>query len=265
MIEGFDRAVAFQRDFDRQRAEVTISSAHGTAYLTPSLPRVHDLNGFVVDIGASATAEELISEADEILGTYGLRHRKIAIDDELGRDLAPAFRAGGWQVEELLVMPHVRPAPPVDTSVVEEVEADVLIPVWEKGMRRDFGDEEVVSQLVRAHLGRQAGVDVRYFATRAGEGIASYCELFSDGSTGQIESVMTEEELRGRGLGKAVVAGAVAASYAAHDFTFIVAEANDWPKDLYRKLGFESAGSIRRFLLRPKDGDLTAMGDVSAS
>ncbi len=150
-------------------------------------------------------------------------------------------------------MPHVRPAPPVDVSSVEEVEAEELVPVWEASMRRDFGDEETVAQLVQAHLGRRTGVDVRYFATRVGNRVASYCELFSDGRTGQIESVMAEEEFRGRGLGKALVAGALAASQAAHDFSFIVADAHDWPKDLYGKLGFETAGSVYRLLLPPRD------------
>jgi ribosomal protein S18 acetylase RimI-like enzyme len=248
------RAVNFQREFDRRRAELAVRSAHGTAYLTPTLPRVYDLNGFVVDLGASASAEELIAEADEILGSYGLGHRKITIDDELGRALEPAFRAATWHVDELLVMPHVRPAPAVDISAVREVEAQELIPAWEVGMRRDFGDENVVSQLVQAQLGRRAGVDVRYFATLADGRPFSYCELFSDGRTGQIESVMTTEEFRGRGLGKAVVAGALTASQAVHDFTFIVADAHDWPKELYRKLGFEAAGSVHRFMLRPAAG-----------
>ncbi len=250
MSQAFDRAVAFQREFDRCRAEVAVRSTYGTAYLTPSLPKVYDLNALVVDLGAAAGAAELIADADRILGSYGLGHRKVAVDDELGLAVAVGFRESGWQTEELVVMPHVRAAPPVDLAAVEEVEADVLVPVWEKGMRRDIGDDETVAQLVEAHLGRRAAFAVRYFAALVDGRPASYCELFSDGRTGQIESVMTDEEFRGRGLGKAVVAGALAASQALHDFTFIVADANDWPKELYRTLGFETAGVVYRFLLR---------------
>jgi len=40
-------------------------------------------------------------------------------------------------------------------------------------------------------------------------------------------------------------------SLARHDFTFLVADANDWPKDVYRTLGFGSVGSIWDFLLLP--------------
>jgi hypothetical protein len=31
----------------------------------------------------------------------------------------------------------------------------------------------------------------------------------------------------------------------------LLAEADDWPKELYRKLGFEAAGSVWAFLLKP--------------
>jgi len=252
MNDAFERAVAFQREFDRRRAELAIRATHGTAYLTPSLQRVYDLNAFVVDRGTKASAEELIAEADPILGSHGLAHRKITIDDGLGRSVESGFRDAGWQVVEHLVMPHLRPAPALDLTRVEEVAAEELVPVWQAGMGRDDLDADTVDQLVRAQLTRREHTHVRYFATRVDGRPASYCELFSDGATGQIESVMTDPELRGRGLGKLVVAGALAASEATHDFTFLVADAADWPQELYRKLGFETAGTVYRFLLRAR-------------
>ena len=255
LSKAMARCVEFQRRFERARAGRAVQCAYGTAYFNDDLPRVFDLNVLSVDLGVSVSAPELAAEADAVQGTAGLAHRKIAIDDELGAALAPDFRELGWLVNELLVMPHRRPAPPVDVSTVEEVEADELVPVWARWMRRDpeVGDEEMVRQLVEAQLRRSGGARVRYFATRVEGGIASYCELFSDGRSGQIESVMTGEEFRGRGLGKAVVAGALAASQAVHDFTFIVADADDWPKELYCKLGFEAAGSTFSFVRRPGD------------
>ena len=54
---------------------------------------------------------------------------------------------------------------------------------------------------------------------------------------------MCLEKYRGRGLGKAVTARAAAESVAAgHDLTFLVADADDWPKELYRRLGFRDTG-----------------------
>jgi ribosomal protein S18 acetylase RimI-like enzyme len=252
MTDGFERALAFQRGFERRQSELAIRSKHGTAYLTPSSPRVYDLNAFVVDGGATASADELIAEADPIFSSHGLAHRKITIEDELGSSLEPGFRAADWQVGEYLVMPHVRPTPALDLAQVEEVDAEEFVAAWQAGMRHGGLDEATVDQLVRAQLARCEATHVRYFATRVDGRPASYCELFSDGKTGQIESVMTEPELRGRGLGKLVVAGALAASQSAHDFTFVVADGNDWPKELYRTLGFEAAGTTYRFLLPPQ-------------
>ena len=250
MTDAFERALVFQREFERRRTELAIRSTHGTAYLTPSLPRVYDLNTFAVDHGVDASAQELIAEVDPILGSQGLAHRKITFEDVLGRRVEPAFREAGWQVDEHLVMPHVYPAPALDLTQVEEVEAGELVPVWKAGMHRDDLDADTVDQLVAARFRPCDGFVIRHFATRVDGRPASYCELFSDGATGQIESVMTEPELRGRGLGKLVVAGALAASQAVHDFTFLVADANDWPQELYRQLGFEAAGTTYRFLLR---------------
>jgi len=49
-----------------------------------------------------------------------------------------------------------------------------------------------------------------------------------------------------------VTAGALSLSRHAHDLTFLVADAHDWPKDLYRKLGFEPVGSTWAFTRRAR-------------
>jgi ribosomal protein S18 acetylase RimI-like enzyme len=247
------RAVDFVRGFREGMAEEILPAPWGRALLTPSLPRVHYTNTFAVDLGAEATATDLLEDVEPVFWAVGLTHRQVSVDDELGARLAPEFRELGWKVEELLVMPHRDEPPALDTSGVEEVGWEELEPVWAAGMRAspDVQDEEEVRQLVAAQHRRRTAVDVRYFAARVDGRIASYCELFSDEKTGQIESVMTLEEFRRRGLAKAIVTHALAASRAAgHDFTFLLAEAEDWPKELYAKLGFETIGSIWVFLLQ---------------
>jgi GNAT superfamily N-acetyltransferase len=235
-------------------AEEIVPAPHGRALLAPSLPRVFYANQFSVELGAEASAVELVEELEPIFAAAGLAHRKVSVDDELGAALAPQVSKLGWQVEELLVMPHHEPTPDVDTSAVDEVGWQDLEPIWATGMRSspEIQDEEDVRQLVAGQVRRQRAVDVRYFAARVDGEIASYCELFSGEGTGQIESVMTLEPFRNRGLAKAIVVRALAESRAAgHDLTFLMAEAQDWPKELYRKLGFETAGSVWDFLLRP--------------
>jgi ribosomal protein S18 acetylase RimI-like enzyme len=248
------RAVEFVRRFDERLVEEIVPAPHGRALLTPSLPRVYYANTFSVDLGTSVSAAQLVEELEPIFSAAGLGHRKVSVDDDLGPRLAPEFRRLGWKVEELLVMPHGGSVPAVDTPRVEEVGWEELEPIWAEGIRSspEIQSEEEVRQLVAAQHRRRLAVDVRYLAARVDGRIASYCELFSDGGTGQIESVMTLEPYRGRGLAKSTVTRALVESRAArHDFTFLVAEAEDWPKELYRRLGFEAAGSIWSFLRQP--------------
>jgi GNAT superfamily N-acetyltransferase len=250
MSESFMRAVEFQRAMDERLVERVAPARLGRGLLTPSLPRVFYLNHFSVDLGVDCSGRELIEAAEPLLAE--LAHRKITIDDDLGGRVEREFRGLGWNVERLLVMPHVGPVRPVDTSGVEEVDPAEMEPIWEHGIRSDpeITDDEEVRQLVAAHHRRRTAVGVRYLAVRVDDQIASYCELFSDGRTGQIESVMTQAPFRRRGLSTAVVSRALAESQAVHDFTFLVASADDWPKEMYRKLGFEATGSIWDFLLK---------------
>jgi ribosomal protein S18 acetylase RimI-like enzyme len=284
-----EQAIAFSRAFDERRAERIVPAPHGRALLTPSLPLVRHRNHFSVDLGADVSANEITAEAEPIFLEAGLAHRKVTIDDDLGGRVAPDFRERGWKVEEL-VMPLRRPGEYVDTSRVEEVDPHELEPLWIQGMRSEIEDNEEIRQLVAAQHGRRRGAKVRYFAARVEGEIASYCELFLERSDdnvdavarprrgvkgeqrrvtrdlrigrrrawpsvrpiGQIESVMTLEPYRNRGLAKAVVARARDESIAAGtDLTFIVAAADDWPKELYRKLGFETAGRMWDFVLMP--------------
>jgi GNAT superfamily N-acetyltransferase len=98
-----------------------------------------------------------------------------------------------------------------------------------------------------------SAVDTRFFAARVDGTVASYCELYSEGSTGQIENVFTFERFRKRGLARAIVSRALDESRAAaHDLTFLLADRDDWPKELYRKLGFDEIGRMWEFLRPPK-------------
>ena len=61
--------------------------------------------------------------------------------------------------------------------------------------------------------------------------------------------MVTSEQFRNRGLARATVSCALAASRAAgNDLTFLMALRDDWPKELYRKLGFDEIGRIYEFV-----------------
>ncbi|MGZ8571831.1 MAG: GNAT family N-acetyltransferase, partial [Actinomycetota bacterium] len=64
--------------------------------------------------------------------------------------------------------------------------------------------------------------------------------------------VNTLEEARGRGLARAVVlAAADEARGQGADPVFLIADAADWPKELYGKLGFDPAGAFWQFTRVP--------------
>ena len=249
-----DRCVAFLRDHAFRVTHTGPAGRFGTALLYEALPRVWSLNYVLAERDLDvATAEALAAEADALLGGAGLRHRKVEVlDQAAGERLVGEFQALGWHVERDLVQPHRRPADrEVDSSFVEEVDAETLAPVWAEAMRKDFGsDDDVIRQLTE-HKQVLAADGARFFAARVDGVLASYCDLYSDGQTAQIEAVQTLERFRNKGLARAVVSGALAVSKAeGHDLTFLLADQADWPKQLYEKLGFDVVGSVYEFTLR---------------
>lgn len=245
------RCVAFRRGFDERSAARNEPLSFGRAYSNPELPLVWSRNSVAVDLGARPGLDELIAEAE--LAQAALLHRRVSVDDAYGAELAPLLGDRGWTTSRLAVMVHRGVPPEVDVSATREVGHDAVAEAWANGHRsEEHGrDEEVVRQLiVSQHLHREV-IDVRYFAAFDGDRVASYCELYSDGPTAQIESVMTLPAFRGRGHGKAVVARALLEACSSHDFVFIVADDDDWPKDLYAKLGFGPAGFVWEFTRHP--------------
>ena len=99
----------------------------------------------------------------------------------------------------------------------------------------------------RNELEHRAGA--RFFCARVGGEIVSVCELYLDGEVAQIEDVNTLEEFRDRGLGRAVVQAAIDAAVSrVSELVFIHALEDDWPKQLYAKLGFDPIGHVWSFV-----------------
>lgn len=255
-MSELERCTTFLRDFAFRTTGHTDESRFGPVFVHEKLPRVWSLNYLLAEQELDeASAADLAEEADQVLGAAaGVRHRKIEVWNEAaGLRLEPGFRKLGWTVERDVVMTHRRPPDrETETGLIEEVSADELADAWAAGIRTEpWGqDEEVVRQLVE-HKYVYADAGARFFAARSEGRVSSYCELYADGRTGQIEAVMTLPDFRNRGLARAVVSKALAESSAAcNDLTFLLADAGDWPKHLYEKLGFGTIGAIYDFALR---------------
>ena len=65
--------------------------------------------------------------------------------------------------------------------------------------------------------------------------------LRSDRSVAQVENVYTAPEARGRGYARTLVTHVTRLAVdAGHDLIFITADDEDWPKELYARVGFEA-------------------------
>jgi RimJ/RimL family protein N-acetyltransferase/predicted GNAT family acetyltransferase len=171
--------------------------------------------------------------------------------DRSGERLAHDFRRLGWTATVHLVMAHRRePDRRVDTSAVREVSFAELRRVRGESALRSSGAEELGEHLAIAKRHVAEALPMRHFAVRAGRRIAGYCELRSDGRIAQIEDVNTVEEFRGRGLGRALVQHALDAARRDHELVYLEALRDDWPRELYVKLGFDVVDE-RHLFLRP--------------
>jgi predicted GNAT family acetyltransferase len=110
-------------------------------------------------------------------------------------------------------------------------------------------DEEVVRQLVAMRAALAEAMPVTRFFIGASDGVdAAVTTLYSDGVIAQIEDVATLRHYRRRGLARATVSAAIdAALEMGHRLVFIIADDDDWPKELYRRLGFDAIGRAWAF------------------
>ena len=226
----------------RGAAERSARHALGEAFFHDELPRVWVLNQLSVD--ADTDADGLIAALDALYAD--LPHRRAFVErPDVGERLAPALRAAGWLVERDVFMvlrrDRDRAALPglareVDEATIRAVEARTIA-------EEPYGEPAVIEQLLasRSRFGRAGRA--RYFVA-AGDGVdGCHATLYSDGVVAQIEDVGTLKAMRGRGLARAACSAALdAATEAGHELVFIVADDEDWPKDLYAKLGFDPVG-----------------------
>jgi GNAT superfamily N-acetyltransferase len=253
------RAIAFMRSLDDRASARRERFDGGTATLTDDLPRVANLNLLRVDelrerlsvAELRAEAERLAEEADRLSAAL-LRHRRIvSYDEEIGTRLALGFEPlPGWLTERVVLMAHHRPADrDVDTTFVRQVDEAELQPARERFFRSRGADDDLVAQELAAARRLADLGDVWAFAAFVGDEVGSYCELYADGSgAAQIRSVATLPEHRGGGLARATISHAIAKSQAVgHELTFLRAVHDDWPKNLYGKLGFDAIGMMFRF------------------
>ena len=222
---------------------------HGNALFRPDLPRVYDENFLRLERGFyELDARDVAAVADRLQGAAGLAHRKAVVpDEEAGARLSKGFSRLRWRRSVLLTMGHS--GEPVDEPAHDIVEPGrrALTEARIRAFADDLGSGAAAQ--VAGHLELVASVvDSRAFAVMLDGEPVSWCVLYSEDGIGQIDDVVTAMAHRRRGYARSVVGAAVRASQAAgNEFTFLVADDDDWPKEMYSRLGFAPLGRRYEF------------------
>lgn len=239
MNARYARALAFMRRGDMGGTR-EVPSPLGVAVTDAALPLRHDSNYLLVE-RADASADDVVAEVARL----ALPMAWIP-DAALGERLAAALVPRGWGVHRGLAMAHERAPDRAAPAAVDvrEVRHEEL-----RALRREslsaypWATPEVADQLLDAKAEIARRVTLRSFAAFVGDELASYADLFLGVSIAQVEDVATVPAHRNRGLARAVVLRAIAEARAAGaELVFLVAADDDWPKELYRRLGFDEIG-----------------------
>jgi ribosomal protein S18 acetylase RimI-like enzyme len=227
--------------------ERTEAARFGLAVFDPRVPLRYDSNYLLVDeLPASVSAGELAAEALR-LDRPGImvRHQPT------GERLAAGFAALGWQLHRGLLMAHRRrPDRTAPTELVSEVDEATLRPARRQQLAGyPWATPAVAEQLLDAKLLIAQALRARFFAVVDDGRVVAYADLYDDGRTAQIEDVATLAEHRGRGYASALVLRALdEARRSGCDLVFLVSDEDDWPKALYRRLGFDDLGRSVKFI-----------------
>jgi ribosomal protein S18 acetylase RimI-like enzyme len=257
---SLERVLAFQRCSVELVAEQVEEIPGGWVARTGSLPAVWSLNH--VRLSSPTSYEEAIAVCERHLGDLG--YYQLYVDHEPSAlTLAQTLGRQGWEVDVELHSVLVRaPDREADTSLVIEPDEDESVAL----MERWFAEDETLhltAQSMRELLNYNTRTwrarDARRLGVRLDDGrLAAVTMLFPAGDVAQVEDVYTIPEARRCGYARALVTHATElARRGGHELTFIVADDNDWPKQLYAKLGFEPVGRtwlFHRDLRRDPDG-----------
>jgi GNAT superfamily N-acetyltransferase len=246
-VDVLGRVVAFVHENVAKTADELRPIEAGCVVTAPSLPAVWSVNQ--IRVALPLGLESVIELAEEQLA--GVPYVHIVIENqEIGPELEEAFRAAGWKTErEVWMALATAPDRETDTSVVVDADEDEVSEL----MRRWFADDELdavaLAQLVEFSRRESRACGDRLLGVRSSDGqLVAVSKLRSDGRTAQVEDVYTTPEARGRGFGRAVVQRAVdLASDDRNDLIFITADDNDWPKQLYARIGFRPFGRVWQF------------------
>ena len=220
---------------------------HGTVVRATRYPSYYDFNVVRVEDDPRMTVEELVAFSDEALA--GLAHRRVEFDMIGPADAARAgFQSRGWEATRLLWMHHESPPPPGPDVAVERVPRRGHRTAYRLASRGLPRPGSAAYHAEAREVAMRRAVEV--LAVREDGEPVAFAQLEREGSAAEITQVYVHPDHRGGGRGTAMTRAAIEAAGDVGDL-WIVADDEDRPKDLYRRLGFRSAWTTMEFTRLP--------------
>ncbi|HKP91357.1 MAG TPA: GNAT family N-acetyltransferase, partial [Thermoleophilaceae bacterium] len=114
-------------------------------------------------------------------------------------------------------------------------------------------DPETRRQLIAQHdRWARSATTARSLGIVDGGRVVAWCCAYDDGTLYELDDVAVAPSRRGEGLGRELVAGAVALAPPGR-VPFLLADADDWPRHLYARLGFATVGERIGATRLPRD------------
>ena len=233
-------------------SEQSIVHPFGEAFLNPSLARAYVLNTLHVD--AEVDADQLVAALDDLYGELpppprvrrALRHRRAHRGRAAPAPLARRARPVTWSCAGRATARRepglAREVDAATLQVGRGARASARSPTART--RRSCASSSRCARRSRGRCRRRAS------SSGASDGVdAAVTTLYSDGVVAQVEDVATLRDFRRRGLarGDGDARRSTRRSRWATSSIFIVADDDDWPKDLYARLGFDPVGRAWAF------------------
>lgn len=241
-MDPLARALRFSWSVDDAVADEVIRIDHGAVLRTRSLPDAWSVNVLRLE----RPEPELDLAAVERLGAAHLTTPYLHVhveDDDTATRLAAAAQAAGWKSEREVVMGLERVPYPPTRDEVRAGTVDEILTLMRAWLEQEDHPAGTVDQIVERTRREHDAVPERLVVAEHEGRPAAMATVRLGGDIAQVEDVYVVPAARGTGLGRAVTASAarIAADSGA-DVVFIVADDEDWPKDLYAALGFRPLG-----------------------
>lgn len=241
IITALRRIAEFEDRFARAQATEVVDLGWGHALLQRDFPESWHHNRVIVTGAADPAA--VVEAADAVLGGHGHTHRLVHFADEAqGAAAREVFAAAGYGLHERIVTMIHSGVLPLRVGHAEAIPFDVLRPSLIHDWRTEFpdSDDSAIAQLADRTQLYPLGADVTFLGVRVGDDVVARGELYIRDGVAQFENIVTRREHRGEGHARALVAEALHRSHEAGcDLWYLIAEATDWPRAWYRRMGYQ--------------------------